>query len=131
MLEAVDASPLLGTNSSTVHRSLPRCLALQLDMEAVYRRDGGAPLRQLQAALANAEAEAQAAAQDQAPGPAPAPEEVGHQGAPGPVDDALAAPGKSLPPPAGGGGGGSTVADVAALQAALGGVVWTKSMSRM
>lgn len=77
-------------------------------MEEVYRRDGGAPLRQLQASLAAAEAEAAGEAQVEAP-------------AQGAAAGALQASGRP----------NHSVSDVAALQSALGGVVWTRSMSRM
>jgi midasin len=71
-------------------------------MAEAYQRRGDAPLQQLKAAL---EAEAAAAAAGQQ-----AEEAAAQHGAPG---------------------GKHSVADVAALRSALGGVVWTASMRRM
>ena len=82
-------------------------------MGAVYARDGGAPLRQLQAALAAAQAEAAAAEQGGGAARAGAAQAQGAVGGSSSSSH------------------NHSVADVAALQAALGGVVWTHSMSRM
>jgi midasin len=75
--------------------------ALQLDLSDAYQRRGDAPLQQLRAAL---EQEALAAAEDS--GPAQQQQQGQQQQQ-------------------------HSVADVAALRTALGGVVWTASMRRM
>ncbi|GAB4814206.1 hypothetical protein N2152v2_001252 [Parachlorella kessleri] len=113
----------------TVQEVLEKALRVKLDMDAVYGRDGGAPLRQLHAALAAAEAQAHASAgADQAQQAVPSGD--ARQGAAVGSAEVQTADGASKGGSSGG-GGGSSVADVAALQSALGGVVWTKSMSRM
>lgn len=78
------------------------CFAAQLDIPALYRREGDAPVRALEAALAAA-----SAAQ-----PFPEAEDNGW----------VAANGSSSAGPA---------TDAGALQSALGGIVWTPSLRRM
>ena len=75
----------------------------QLDIPALYRHEGDAPVRALQAALAAAVA------------PNPNPTEPGAN-----------ANGISAEP-----AGGAPPADAAALRSALGGLVWTPSLRRM
>ncbi len=87
-------------------------LRLQLDMAEAYQRRGDAPLQQLRASLEQ-EAAAAAAAESNAVA-----------GVPPPGPTAAAQQQQQ-------GRHAHSVADVAALRSALGGVVWTASMRRM
>lgn len=78
------------------------CFAAQLDIPALYRREGDAPVRALEAALAAASV-------------AQPPPEAESNGC-------AVASGSSLARPA---------TDAGALQSALGGIVWTPSLRRM
>eukprot|EP00887_Chlorella_sp_A99_P000601 scaffold17.g601.t1 len=89
-----------------VREVLQKVLNVKLDMEAAYERNGDVPVHQLRASL-------EAAAQAEALAPT--------------ASDA--APSGSAATAAS--GGSHSVSDVAALQTALGGVVWTQSMRRM
>ena len=93
---------------AVVAEVLAKVLGAQLDMAEAYQRRGDAPLQQLRAAL---EADAAAAEAAEAAGGAAQQEPA-----------AAAAQQQRAT---------HSVADVAALRSALGGVVWTASMRRM
>lgn len=82
----------------------------QLDMAEAYQRRGDAPLQQLRASLEQEAAAAAAAENAVAAGVVPAQQQQQQQQQ---------------------GRHAHSVADVAALRSALGGVVWTASMRRM
>lgn len=100
-----------GEEAAAVGAVLQQVLGAQLDMAAAYERRGEEPLLLLRAAL---EADAAAAAAAEQAGVAGAPAQQAQQGQQGQQQRAT-----------------HSVADVAALRSALGGVVWTASMRRM